>query len=446
MVHVRVAARDEPEGSVATGRVRDLSSIAGQERLGPDAAESPRHHSQDSGKSWQRSVLPAFALVDGKEPFGGDPTVVYSKAGTAMYLTYTTPNSAHLSIDGGKTWSKPVKMTSEGLDHWMVAGDHGDGPHAGTVYAWGMGTKELRKRAHKDSVDYTFIEYQMRLLRTKDEGKTWTDRLVTTTTALGIPGNGLNSVSDILVARNGKLYLPFHSWNNVNRELPYGQWMVTSDDGGETFSPAYQLKKARGSQLMGARGSSMPGYALDVTNGPYKNRVYVVWTDSTFATSGRWQMLFSYSDDGAVTFAEPRMLFDSLEKIDLAHPDLSVNNRGVLVLSYYRYTPEGPETVDEHGAKRRKIAFNRYVTASVDGGRTFMTPQPLAPEPSRVDASFQKWGWGLFVDIGDYYNVVAAPDGRFHTTWQGGANGATQIWYAPFRVDCGGKTAAAVAM
>jgi hypothetical protein len=404
-------------------------------------------YSADSGKTWQKATLPPFPPVDGKEPFGGDPTVVFSRNGAALYMTYTTPNSAHLSTDGGRTWSQPVKMTDDGLDHWMVAGDYTNGPYGGSVYAWGMGTKDLKKRDPKaTTVDYNFIEYQMRLLTSKDDGKTWTDKLATTTTELGIKGNGLNSVSDILVARNGRLYLPFHSWNNVDRNGPYGQWMMVSDDGGQTFSKPHQLKKADGSLLMGPRGGSMPAYALDATNGPYKNRLYTAWMDSTSATSGRWQLLYSHSDDGGETFTEPKVILDSLLRMDIMHPDMRVNNRGVLALAYYHYIPEGPDSTDKKGVKRTKIAYNRYVTASLDGGKTFLTPQPLAPMTSRIGGGLYEWGWSVSgVDIGDYFNVVSGPDGKFHTTWQAGANGPTQIWYAPFGVKCGNRTASAVA-
>jgi hypothetical protein len=48
-----------------------------------------------------------------------------------------------------------------------------------------------------------------------------------------------------------------------------------------------------------------------------------------------------------------------------------------------------------------------------------------------------EFGWGLkYVRFGDYFNIVADPDGSFHTIWMGGAGGPTQQWYAPFSVQC----------
>jgi hypothetical protein len=310
-----------------------------------------------------------------------------------------------------------------------------------------MGTKDLKKRDPKArKVDYNQVEYQMRLLTSKDEGKTWSDKLATTTTVIGIPVNGLNSVSDFLVASNGRLYLPFHSWNNIDRKKPAGQWMMLSDDGGQTFSKPHELKKADGSLLTGPRAGSYPAFALDVTNGPYKNRLYTVWMDSTATSKGQWQLLFSYSDDGGETFKEPKVILDSLIRMDVMHPDARVNNRGVLVVAYYQYVPEGPDSTAKDGTKHRKIAYNRYATASLDGGKSFLTPQPLAPFTSRVDAGVYEWGWGINgPDIGDYYNIVSDPTGKFHTTWQAGEAGPTQIWYAPFTIDCGGRAASAVA-
>jgi hypothetical protein len=325
-----------------------------------------------------------------------------------------------------------------------VAGDYSNGTHGGNVYAWGMGTKDLKPVEKGAKWDPNNSEYQMRLLRTQDEGKTWTDKLVTTTTELGIPGNGLNSVSDVLISRTGRLYLPFHSWSNVDTAGDWGQWMLTSDDGGMTFSKPYKVKKADGSLLMGRRAGSYPGYAIDNSNGPYKDRVYVVWVDSTAAT-GRRQLLFSYSDDGAATFASPMVMEDSLVRTDQEHPDLYVNNRGVLVVTWYHFSPYGPvDTHSKTGVQKQMVLYNRYATASLDGGKTFLGIQPLAQESSRLTGYLNKdWGWGLSpVRFGDYFNVVTDPAGTFHTIWMGGA-GTTQMWYNSINVLCGGKPAAA---
>ena len=54
--------------------------------------------------------------------------------------------------------------------------------------------------------------------------------------------------------------------------------------------------------------------------------MYIAWSDS-IASSGRWQLLFSYSDDGGNTFAEPKVLDDNLIKMDQVHPDLQVDGR-----------------------------------------------------------------------------------------------------------------------
>jgi hypothetical protein len=69
------------------------------------------------------------------------------------YLTFTTPNTANRSTDGGKTYGPPIKMTGEGLDQWMVAGDCTSSPNAGNVYAWEMGIKQLQGPDRSRTVD-----------------------------------------------------------------------------------------------------------------------------------------------------------------------------------------------------------------------------------------------------------------------------------------------------
>jgi hypothetical protein len=425
-----------PNNMVASG-----IHVLGQDRKAPDYhhQEVLAFYTEDRGKTWTKSSLPAFPLVDGKRTFEGDPTVMFSKEGTAIYLTLARGRYAHRSRDGGKTWDAPISMIKEGFDHWMPAADTTKGPYSGYVYAWGMRTKALKPRpANPGETDYNVIEYQQHLLVSKDDGKTWTDALVATTTELGIPGNGTNSTSDLLIDPKGRLYLPFHSWNNIDRSKPRGQWMSISDDGGATFAKAYQIVKTDGSLLTGPKAGGYPGYALDVTNGPYSGRMYIVWYDST-AASGRWQLLFSHSDDQAKTFAEPKVLEDSLISMDDTHPDLQINKNGVLVVTWYRFRLENPTD-----AKEQPLVYNRYVTASMNGGKTFLPTQMLSSQMSRSEGKTTEYGWDLkHVRFGDYFNIVADPDGEFHTVWMGGAGGPTQLWYNSFRVDCDGKAGTA---
>src|SRR5688572_16273175 len=131
-----------PKNMIASG-----IHVLGQSRDDPDY-----HHqevlafvSDDGGRSWRKTPLPPFPLFEGKRPFEGDPTVVFSKRGTAVYLTLARGRYAHLSTDGGKSWSAPISMIKEGFDHWMPAADTTNGPNAGNVYAWGMRTRRLKE-------------------------------------------------------------------------------------------------------------------------------------------------------------------------------------------------------------------------------------------------------------------------------------------------------------
>jgi hypothetical protein len=404
------------------------------------------YYSADRGKTWAKSELPPFPRKDGKRVFGGDPMVVFSKKGTAMYLTYTShtiPNQVHLSSDGGKTWAAPIKATAQNMDHWMLVGDYTDGPHAGNVYAFGMDVDDKQAKGHKGPSDYNKLDYRMRLLVTSDDGKTWSDNVVTLASDIGLKGKGLNSVSDILVARNGKLYLPFHSWDNIEMVAgPRGQWITTSEDGGKTFAKAHELKTASGALLTSTMANGMPAYALDNTDGPFKDRLYVIWKDS-LPNQKDWKLLFSYSDDDGATFAEPRIIVDSLLRSEVPQPDAAVNKNGVLVVTYYEFRVSGPDVKTRWGTTGKAAEVHRYVVASVDGGKSFTPITTLSATPIKSLAFFSKdYGWSAGVDLGDYFNMVTSPDGTFHTIWENGD--APQVYYSAVTVACGSKPAVAV--
>jgi hypothetical protein len=261
---------------------------------------------------------------------------------------------------------------------------------------------------------------------------------VTLASDIGLKGKGLNSDSDILVARNGKLYLPFHSWDNIQMANgPRGQWLTTSEDGGKTFAKAHELKTANGALLMSIKANGMPAYALDTTDGPFKDRLYVIYKDSLPNQPG-WKMLFSYSDDGGATFTEPKIIADSLLGSEVPQPDAAVNKNGVLVVTYYEFNVQGPKRKNRYNNEVQDAQIHRYVVATVDGGKSFTPITTLSKTPMRGDASFNKdYGWSAGMDLGDYFNVVAGPDRTFHTIWEYGD--APQVYYSAITVDCGGK-------
>ena len=108
----------------------------------------------------------------------------------------------------------------------------------------------------------------------------------------------------------------------------------------------------------------LPQLAVDVTHGPFRNRLYVVWTDSR---EGRVAIRFTYSPDAGRTWAPARMIDedqDSSNRNSAANnfnPAIAVNEQGVVGVVWC----DRRDNLDNTG-------FWVRFAPSVDGGVTFL--------------------------------------------------------------------------
>jgi hypothetical protein len=83
-------------------------------------------------------------------------------------------------------------------------------------------------------------------------------------------------------------------------------------------------------------------------------------------------------------------------------PAVTVNNRGVVLAAW----------IDAPGTPGRRCEQSVHVAASVDGGRTFSPGQLVSAVPVCPDSTHIGSSTG-----GDYFGLVAAPDGVFRLLW-----------------------------
>ena len=125
----------------------------------------------------------------------------------------------------------------------------------------------------------------------------------------------------------------------------------------------------------------------DLSSGPYANRVYAAWTDTTApevaaAASNHGRIQVGYSADGGATWTirTPHETADA-NSVDRFHPWLGVGPDGKVYVIYYDTRRDASRT-----------AVDIYYSVSADGGNSWSAPARLTSQISpQIDTSFE-WG------------------------------------------------------
>jgi hypothetical protein len=194
-------------------------------------------------------------------------------------------------------------------------------------------------------------------------------------------------------------------------------WTSISADGGATFSAP---------RFVGDCAGYWGQLAVDGTTGPYRDRLYWACWDR----SNR-HVLVSTSSDRGESWSDPVAVDRGSGPVQTAR--IAINRDGVVAVSWY----DGRE--DPRGYRGTFRCQRVFVTASLDGGRTFLPDVPVSsaencPITPRNNESGWRWPAG-----GDYHGLAAAADGRFHLVWADSRDGLYQLRTATVTVD--GKAA-----
>ncbi|MDP9348501.1 MAG: glycoside hydrolase [Gemmatimonadota bacterium] len=352
--------------------------------------------SRDGGKRWTSQVLDTVSPAP-----QDDPQVAFAPDGTA-YLSYL-PGRIWRSHDGGLTWQGPASLPTEGgsLDYPVVAVDSG-----GAVYI-------AASQVNRGGATGRFI-FSVSVFRS-------TDQAVSFEGPVRIQPNNFNNQSgDILIRPDGAVLVTLHE-NGVGSESLTSPrlWTQWSSDKGQTFSVPHLVTEG-----FASRG---PALAMDRSGGETKGRIYAVWAGMVGDGDNR----LSFSDNGGATWSKPVRVTTGAKDRYPTRMQIAVNPRGIVGLSWKEQRPEvGTD------------CFQLYFTASLDHGRTFLEPVPVAPVASCGSAPGnaipfnagdrtvgRRWRSG-----GDYDGLVAMPDGNFRALWTDSRTGSFQIWTAPITV------------
>lgn len=412
----------EVEPSVALDPVRRTIVVAYQQDRFADAAARgiAASFSSDGGRIWRRSVLPVgfCARHQKTEPFRtSDPWVSIGPDGRVYALA---SYAAVTSLDGGRTWSKPVILERPSdrffFDKGSLTADPG---RPGIAYAvW----SRFRRGASGPPT-----ESDAMMSRTTDGGRTWS-----TPQVILEHGRRAGSISSVVIP-DRKRHRVYHlaCWQiGAVPSLKHPSKVIVqlSGDDGRTWTAPREIGLAltvatakdpsTGRQIR--TGTVVPSFALDRRSGT----LYAVWQDARFTSKTVDQIVLSSSRDGGKIWTSPTRV--SRARNQAFVPTVAVTPRGALGIAYFEAPPA-------HTRQRAPVQY--WLALSRNGGRTFERhpvgrPFSLRQAPLLKGVRELAVPPGLF--LGDYMGIDAS-DGRFHlafVTANTSSSNRTDVRYA----------------
>ncbi len=406
----------------------------------------------DAGKTWRL----ATEYPSGAASAGMDNHCGFGATGTAFFITGVldfskekdpdaddldhTPNQqdyflSRRSTDGGHTWSDWYRIPhGTSVDRQYIIADDTNGKYRGRVYITG----QSRVR----SIDNESQGLGFSLWRSLDDGATFERPLVRYGNAT--KRSTFNPWNPVVMS-DGTLAMLFMDVSELNDKQPIPIKIVFSRDGGESISKSYKVAD------MSKWGIVPVSLAVDRTEGPFKDRLYVVWGDTQ---NFRSQIFVAHSADKGKTWTKPEVVTDDRarpgteEGPNDIEPVVTVNKDGVVGLMWY----------DRRDNPKNEGYWPRF-SASMDGGDTWFPSVRVSEKPNtylhgerttisasrnevdekkkvsadeastHVEVIREEW-----VEGGHTSGLAADASGKFHALWVDNRTGIHQIWSSEIEV------------
>jgi hypothetical protein len=189
-------------------------------------------------------------------------------------------------------------------------------------------------------------------------------------------------------------------WSD-DRTNYFGIHYSKSTDQGLTWSPSARID----SGVAGAN-ARLPSMTIDKTGGPFDDRTYVVWQESS--TMGGVHIFSTHSVNSGSTWSVPVRVDTTVQSVRCLEPDITVDSSGNLYIAWH----------DDRGT------FNHvFVSKSTDGGVSFETEvQVSTQDATNAYVSLTTLGDSVLVswierDLTDVFTVWIADSDDFGSTW-----------------------------
>jgi hypothetical protein len=358
--------------------------------------------STDGGKTWLKGTLPATVFSGGPYPRASDPSVAYDarhKVWLISYLGIKTPNTADVNVsrstDGGKTFSAPIIISSQGTDlldkNWTTCDNGPRSPFYGHCYTEFDNFSQLNL---------------VQISTSTDGGATWGAPKTTPDETCVIGGQPL-------VQPNGTVIMP------ISDCFESVVLSIRSTDGGETWSePSFVGQEIFFGPAGNLRAGGLISASMDGAG-----KVYVTWIDCRRefrCTSGVDDLMLSTSSDGR-TWSVPRRIPIAPvgSTVEPMLPGLGIDPKtsgdsAHIGLVYYFY-PNAVTPDHNFFCSTDTCQLEVGFISSTNGGRTWSSPQTLAGPMKLRWLPLTTQGYM----VGDYFatSVLSGQEGEGSTAF-----------------------------
>ncbi len=391
-----------------------VSPIRQATSMSTDAISLPIYYTKDFGKTWNTSTFqPKPPVNDYYIMGGGDPVFAFDANGKLyftwihLYATLKNYNIDSLfaglfcaeSVDGGATWTynnRSVAPLGSGLyysayqlssmiDKQWMACDLSNSIYRNRLYVSGI------------FMDNTNDFQEMKTYIKKAENFNFD------TNSVAVDGNIFSTIqfSSIGVDDKGIIHYAFYA-NDEDKEMIIH---TSSNDGGATWSDLHLISNLYGVlinpvQIDGISESRLyPCSYLAVDNNQqsnYKGNLYMTWSSAGINSyDGKgFDVYFCKSTNSGLTWSTPiKVNKDGLDDIHNFYPSITVNPKGVVVISWF------------DRANYTNAQTDHVLATSNDGGNSFSDMTLITNQPSNFN--YIGYNNGLF-GIGEYSGLVAS--------------------------------------
>jgi hypothetical protein len=304
----------------------------------------------NGGRTWQQVPIPLTTCSGGPFLRGGDPWLSFSPNGDLHAVALTSNLHGYNSVaatkssDGGLHWSVPVLVSDASTDpsaeHPSVTADPLDSRFAYAI--WDTDASGTGNPSGAFS-------------RTTDGGQTWEPQRV----LARLQPQQTVQFSQIFVLPDGTLVNLFETIDGQSVKKANHFRMMRSADRGLTWtapiavvatSPVY-TKDGSNLVIDPETGQFVgdplnPSFAMDRRNG----NLYAVWEDGRFSGSQYYDIAFSMSADGGVSWSSPIRVNQTPLNIPVLNrqsflPTIAVADDGTIGVTHYDFRFNDPSWV-----------------------------------------------------------------------------------------------------